>query len=204
MKRLHRPDLYGWSVFDESRNIDFHGLLWVRPEGNVAVDPLPMSPHDAAHLEALGGVSVVVLTNSDHVRDGPGLAARTGARLLGPAGERDAFPVECAGWLGDGEEVVPGLVAHALEGSKTPGELALVLAGTTLVTGDLVRAHEGGRLCLLPDSKLRDRAAAVASVRRLAALPGIEAVLPGDGWPVFRDGGRALGELLATLDGGRR
>ena len=35
MKRLHRPDLYGWSVFDESRNIDFHGLLWARADGNV-------------------------------------------------------------------------------------------------------------------------------------------------------------------------
>ncbi|MDB9357154.1 MBL fold metallo-hydrolase, partial [Nodularia spumigena CS-587/03] len=46
---------------------------------------------------------------------------------------------------------------------------------------------------------LLNREAAVASVRRLAALPNIEAVLVGDGWPVFRDGGDRLLELAATL-----
>ena len=27
MKLLHRDDLYGWSVFDEERNIDFNSVL---------------------------------------------------------------------------------------------------------------------------------------------------------------------------------
>lgn len=196
MKRLHRPDLWGWSQFDEDRNIDFNGLLWVRDGGNVAVDPMPQSDHDRAHLDALGSVSTIVITNSDHVRDAAGLAKHTGARLLGPAAERDSFPVACDGWLGEGDEVVPGLTAFALDGSKTPGELALLLDGSTLITGDLIRAHEGGRLCLLPDPKLTDKAAAIASVRRMADLPGIDAVIPGDGWPVFRDGARALAELV--------
>lgn len=199
MKRLHRPDLYGWSVFDEGRNIDFHGVLWVREGGNVLIDPLPLSSHDEAHLEALGGAATIVITSSDHVRAAPAIAKRTGASLVGPAGERETFPLACARWIADGEVVVPGLQALALNGSKTPGELALVLDGTTLITGDLVRAHEAGRLCLLPDAKLENRSRALASVRRLAALPGIEAVLPGDGWPVFRDGARALAELAVTL-----
>jgi hypothetical protein len=199
MKRLHRPDLFGWSQFDEARDIDFHSVLWQRPGGNVVIDPLPMSPHDADHLAALGGAAAIVLTNSDHVRASGELAARTGAEIWGPAGERSTFPVPCARWLGDGEEAVPGLRVLALEGSKTPGELALVLEETTLVTGDLVRAHEAGRLCLLPDPKLAERSAAIASLRRLADLPALDAVLPGDGWPVFRDGGTRLRELLSTL-----
>ena len=87
----------------------------------------------------------------------------------------------------------------AVSGSKTSGELALLLEKTTLITGDLIRAHEGGRLCLLPDSKLCDRPQAVASVQRLAALPDLEAVLPGDGWPIFCDGGRILRELAQSL-----
>jgi len=37
MKALHRDDLYGWSTFDTARNLDFHGTLWVRPEGNVVI-----------------------------------------------------------------------------------------------------------------------------------------------------------------------
>lgn len=201
MKRLHRPDLYSWSVFNEDRNIDFHGLLWVRNVGgkaeNVVIDPLPMTAHDRAHLDSLGGVAFIVVTNSDHVRDARELKARTGARLYGPAGEQEGFPIECDEYLRDGDVVVPGLSVLALDGSKTRGELALVLEETTLVTGDLVRAHEGGKLTLLPAPKLEDAGAARASVARLAALPRVEAVLPGDGWPVFRDGKRVLAELLA-------
>ena len=37
MKRLHRADLYGWSRFDEARDIDFHSVLWKRSGGNVVV-----------------------------------------------------------------------------------------------------------------------------------------------------------------------
>jgi glyoxylase-like metal-dependent hydrolase (beta-lactamase superfamily II) len=200
MKALHRPDLFGWSVFDESRNIDFHSVLWTRPEGNVVIDPLPRTAHDEAHLKTLGGVRYVVITNSDHVRDARRLVEATGARLAGPVAERDKFPIPCDDWLGDGDEPIAGLRVLALDGSKTPGELALVVDGHTLVTGDLVRAHRAGRLNLLPDAKLGDRPRAIASVRRLAALSSsVDAVLVGDGWPVFRDGRRALEELVASV-----
>jgi glyoxylase-like metal-dependent hydrolase (beta-lactamase superfamily II) len=199
MKRMHRPDLFCWSVFDESRNLDFHSLLWVRPGGNVAIDPLPLSLHDRKHVDELGGVGLVVVTNSDHTRNAEWLARTYDARLAGPRAERDDFPLHCDLWLADGDEPTPGLRALALEGSKTPGELALVLDGTTLVTGDLVRVHEGGRLATLPGAKLRDAAAAARSVKRLAALPGIDAVLVGDGWPIFRGAGDALRELAASL-----
>ena len=199
MKRLHKPDLYGWSTFNEARNIDFHSVLWVRSEGNVAIDPLPLSEHDGAHLRELGGVDTIIVTTSDHVRDSASLAEKTGARILGPAAERDTFPLACGLFLQEGDEPVPGLCVFELEGSKTPGELALLLGEDTLVTGDLVRAHEGGKLCTLPEAKLTDRAAAIESVHRLAALRGVEAVLTGDGWPVFRHGGEALRELANAL-----
>lgn len=198
MKHLHRDDIYGWSVFDERLNIDFHSILWVRPEGNVVIDPLPLSEHDRSHLEQLGSVSTIVITNSDHTRASKCLAENTGARILGPVDER--AQLECDGWLNDGDMVVPGLVVMTLNGSKTPGELALLLEETTLITGDLIRAHEAGRLCLLPDPKLSDKEMAVASLRRLRDLPRIEAVLPGDGWPVFRGGAQALAELAAVFD----
>lgn len=195
MKRLHRADLYSYSRFNEERNIDFHSVLWVRPGGNILIDPLPLSDHDAEHLEALGGVAIIVITTSDHIRDAAAIAAQYHAEIHGPDGERESFPIFCQRWLEDGDQVVPGLQVLALQGSKTPGELALILEDTTLITGDLVRAHEGGRLCLLPDAKLAHRNQALASVQRLANLDKLEAVLVGDGWPVFRDGARALREL---------
>jgi hypothetical protein len=199
MKRLHRPDLFGWSQFNEERNIDFNSVLWVRPGGNVAIDPLPLSLHDAEHVKQLGGVALIVITNSDHVRAAPQLAAAMNARLAGPKGESDSFPVACDRWLADGDEIVPGLQCFEMNGSKTPGELALVLEHTTLITGDLIRAHEGGSLCLLPDAKLADHGAAIVSAARLAGLGKIDAVLPGDGWPVFRGGTVALRELVSRL-----
>lgn len=199
MKRLHRSDLYGWSQFDEDRNIDFNSVLWVRPEGNIAVDPLPLSPHDQAHLEQLGGAAWIVITNSDHVRDARVVGQLTGAKLAGPAAERTDFPIACDRWLDEGEEFIQGLMVRTFDGSKTPGELALLLDEKTLIVGDLIRAHEGGRLCILPDGKLSDRSKAIASIRRLQEYGEIEAVLPGDGWPIFRDGHQALLDLFADL-----
>jgi hypothetical protein len=195
MKRLHRKDLYGWSKFQESLNLDFNSVLWVRPEGNIAIDPLPLSEHDLAHVRQLGGVACIVVTNSAHVRAAVELKAATGAVLLGPSAEREK--VVCDRYLTDGESVVPGLVVRELHGSKTPGELALILEETTLISGDLVRAHSADTLSIGPEPKLVDKAAAVSSLRRLAELhPRIEAILVGDGWSVFRDGAERLNELL--------
>ena len=200
MKQLHRPDLWCWSVFDPPRNVDFHGYAWTRPGGAVLIDPMPMGSHDLAHLASLGGVAEILLTNSDHTRASLDLQRIFGAPIRAPSAEREGCPIAVQGWLGEGDEPVPGLRVLELHGSKTPGELALLLEGHTLFTGDLVRAHRAGALMLLPEAKLADPAAARHSLRRLAELPQVEAVLVGDGWPVFREGGallRALAESLA-------
>ena len=199
MKRLHRDDLYCWSRFDERRDLDFHSVFWHRAHGNIVIDPLPLGEHDVAQLRDFGGAKWIVITNSDHIRDAAALAELTGAGVMGPRGESATFPLHCEHWLADEVEVVPGLEAFELEGSKTPGELALLLEETTLITGDLVRCERGGRLSLLPDDKLASRADAVRSVRQLSFLPKVETVIVGDGWPVFSGGGAALKELVEEL-----
>ncbi len=196
MKSLHRPDLFCWSEFDRDRNVDFHSIAWIRPEGNVLVDPLPLSEHNWAHLQSLGGAAWIVITNSDHIRASQEVAEKTGAQIAAPRGEQSTFPIPVQRWLGDGDVFAPGLTVLELHGSKTPGELAFLLEETTLITGDLVRAHQAGSLMLLPDPKLIDRSLAIASIRRLAQLTKIEAVLVGDGWQIFRDGHTYLQELL--------
>ncbi|MBE9181242.1 MBL fold metallo-hydrolase [Oculatella sp. LEGE 06141] len=199
MKALHRSDLYCWSTFDLDRKIDFNSLAWVRPGGTILIDPLPMAAHDLDHLLALGKVAWIVITNSDHCRAAKPLAHVTGAKLAAPIAEQETFPIQCDRWLADNDEVVPGLTTLALHGSKTPGELALLLEGTTLITGDLIRSHQAGRLMILPTEKLRHPEAAIASVHRLASLPPMDAVLVGDGWSVFRDGSQRLRELTHSL-----
>lgn len=199
MKLLHRKDLFGWSEFNPERNIDFHSVLWVREGGNVMIDPLPLSEHDHVHLQSLGGVEYIIITNSDHCRGAEQIAGDMGAKVFGPAEEESTFPLTCDRWLYDLDEVVPGLIAYRLDGSKTPGELALLLEKETLITGDLIRCHVAGELCMLPEAKLIDYHKAVHSVKQMAALPGIKAVLTGDGWPVFNHGSEALHRLARSM-----
>ena len=199
MKALHRPDLFCWSQFDEDRNLDFHSFLWRREAGNVLIDPLPLSAHDRRHLEALGGVRHVVISNSDHTRASAAIAADFDAELIGPRGERETLGVPCHRYVGAGDEIVGGLLCIELDGSKTPGELAFLLEETTLIASDLIRGHVGGKLNLLPEPKLKDGSAARDSVRKLLGFPEIGAVLVCDGWPVFRDGHARLEDLVATF-----
>jgi hypothetical protein len=199
MKLLHRPDMYGWSQFDPSRNIDFNSILWVTTNGNVAIDPLLLTAHDAEHLERLGSVQHIIVTNSDHIRDTVRLHERTGALIYAPAAEQENFTIPVDHFLKSGQEPVVGLTVLEMHGSKTPGELALLIEGTTLVTGDLIRAHSGGRLDILPHDKLSDVKAAIESVQKLSRFDEIVAVLTGDGWPVFSDGAARLRELAARL-----
>lgn len=200
MKLLHRKDLYCWSEFDETRNLDFNSILWEREEGNILIDPLPLSEHDYKHLQSLGGATLIIITNSDHCRDAFTLSKKTKAIICGPQKERENFPIDCDRWLQDGEEICSGLTCLELNGSKTPGELALLLEGETLITGDLIRCHQGGELCLLPDAKLGDKTSAINSLRRLASFQEVSTVLPGDGWPAFNNGGKALRHLAESFN----
>ncbi|PIQ27924.1 MBL fold metallo-hydrolase [bacterium (Candidatus Blackallbacteria) CG17_big_fil_post_rev_8_21_14_2_50_48_46] len=195
MKALHRPEFWGWSEFNPERNLDFHSVLWIRPEGNCAFDPLPMSEHDLNHLKSLGTLRHILISNSDHLRFAIELAEQTGATLWGPASEPNLLPRQMN--LSDGQEPVPGLRVYQLEGSKTPGELAFLIDGHTLITGDLIRSHQAGKLCLLPEAKLKDKQQAQASVRRFLDCSDLETVLTGDGWPIFGAGRQAIQALVA-------
>lgn len=195
MKFLHRLDLLTWSVFDCDRNVDFNSIAWIRPAGHVLIDPLPLSDHDWQHLQSLGETAWIVITNSDHIRASQEIADRTGAQIAGPRAEQATFAIGCDRYLAEGDEIVPGLTVMELHGSKTPGELALLLDDNILITGDLVRAHQANQLMLLPQPKLQDPKAAQESVQRLASLSQIETVLVGDGWFIFENGHQYLQAL---------
>lgn len=198
MKLLHRKDLFCWSVFNEERNVDFNSVvLSGRPGGNIVFDPMPMSAHDEKHLRDLGGAAWIVITNASHVRDTEKVRAAFGAKVAAPLAERSLISIPVDRWLSPGDELVPGLRAIGFDGSKTPGELAFVLDETILITGDLIRSHRLGKLMLLPDSFLKDPAAAKQSLRRLLDFPKIDSVLVGDGWHLPH---HAAAELKRVLE----
>jgi len=200
MKHLHREDLFTWSDFNPERNIDFNSFLWVRKDGNIIIDPVTLIPHDLNHLKELGGASWIIITNSDHIRDAKNIQEITGAKLVGPQAEKSDFAIQCDRYLSDGDELVPGLRTIELQGSKTPGELCFLLDDTTLITGDLVRAHKPNKLMILPNEKLKDFEKAKNSVACLLEFQGIDSILVGDGWHIFKEGHKHLKNLFEQLE----
>ena len=88
MKKVMFDDMYCWSVFNDVRQIDFNGHLWVREGGNVLIDPVPMSDGDLEQFDALGGAKWIVVTNRDHEREADFFKQRTGAVVVGaPVGK---------------------------------------------------------------------------------------------------------------------
>ena len=174
------PDMYCWSVFNEDRQIDFNGHLWVREEGNVLFDPVPMIESDLAQLDRLGGAAWVVVTNRDHEREAGAFRERTGARVIAHEADAGTLSASVDRAVGGGE-ILPGLRAVPLEHGKSPGEIALYWPERgVILAGDLVVGAPVGRLSLLADEKLDDAPAAALECRKLLALE-FDAILVGDG-----------------------
>lgn len=204
MKSTALADVYYAGAYQPERRIDFNGFLWARAGGGVLIDPMPLTPEQAEFAAGTGPIDWILLTNFDHLRAAPELAAHCGAKIVAPAGERERFGDRAAlvdHWFERREDLPGDLAAtidvHLLRGGKSPVEAAFVLEPLrAVVFGDLVRSHESGVLRLLPEPKLADRARALADV---AALPGpFAAVLLGDGDSLFNGAQDALDALLAT------
>ena len=201
MKQLHRSDLFMWSEFNTDKNIDFNGICWIHPEGNVLIDPVPMSQHDQAHLKEIGGAKWIIITNSDHIRESQAIQRMTGAQLMAPVCEQETFRAALPElsnniiWLSTGDEPIEGLQILEIQGSKTSGELGLILNKDTVYLSDLIRAHQAGELMWLPSGKLKNPTLAKQSARQLLTFPEINHVLVGDGWPLFHRAQEALARL---------
>ena len=196
MKRLMIDGLYSWSVFSEMRQIDFNGHLWVRDEGNIAIDPVAMSDSDREHFEQLGGAKWIVITNRDHEREAAAFQEWTGAEVIVHEADADLVDFKPSRTVSDGETIVPGLKAVHLQHGKSPGEIALYFSHKgTILFGDIVAGEPMGRLSLLADDKLEDAPQAAMQLRKVLALR-FNAVLVGDGHSIFRDGRQELVDCL--------
>ena len=196
MKRLIFEDIYTWSVFSEERQIDFNGHLWVRPDGNIAMDPVAMCDADRMQLAELGGAKWIVLTNRDHEREAAAFQKWTGAEVVVHEADADALGIKPARTIRDGDTVVPGLQAVHLQFGKSPGEIALYFSEKrALLFGDLVVGEPMGRLTLLADEKLAVAPKAALQLRKVLELP-FDTVLVGDGHSLFKAGRQQLVECL--------
>ncbi len=190
-------DLYTWSVFDEEKQFDFNGYLWVREEGNILIDPVPMSASDLAQLDELGGAALIVLTNRDHERDAVAFKERTGAQIVAHEADAPLFELVVDRAVADGEEIVPDLGVLHLAHGKSPGEIALIWrGGTAAFIGDYVWGHPIGSLVLGAEPKVAEPAQAALQLRKLLAIPQLDALLLGDGHSILSGARDALVAML--------
>ena len=196
MKRLIFEDIYSWGVFSSERQIDFSGHLWVRPDGNILIDPVAMSDDDREHLTALGGAKSIVLTNADHEREAATFQEWTGADIIVHEADADALNITPTRTVQDREAIVPGLHVIHLSHGKSRGEIALYFPEKQAVLfGDLVVGEPMGALTLLADGKLNDPPKAALELRKILELR-FNTILVGDGHSIFKDARQRLIDCL--------
>lgn len=207
MKSTRFDSLYYWGVWQADRRIDFNGFFWTRPEGNVLIDPMPLDADGLAFVTEHGAVATILLSGWDHVRAAAALKETFGCSVLAPAEEKPRFG-DAAGlvdtWFKSASDLGNGLErdlqVFGLRGGKSPVEAAFYLKPLqALFFGDIVRSHASGKLMLLPEAKLSDRAAAIAGLGPLREV-ALRAVLLGDGDPIFSGAEEAFREFCAQLD----
>jgi len=195
--RQHADGVYGWSRFQPERGYDFNGTAIQAGDTVLLVDPVPATEDEHAAIARLGKRFEIILLNCDHERDAAHFAQRYGAPVrisradLGGLKLSGAIPVDVGSVLGD------GWVFHTFPDLKTPGESALVHPGRRLcVIGDAVVADPLTGLRLVPAAKIADRAKALASLDKLAALD-FDGLICADGFSLPSSGREALRRFLA-------
>lgn len=176
--------------------MNFNSWFVKGADGNMVVDPLEPDEDDLRQLGEHGGVAWVIVTNRDHERAAATFVQRFGAKVAASAADAEQLTVAVDHRL-EPDEIFHGWQVIALEGFKTPGEIALYSRErSTAILGDSLWGDPAGSLRFMPDAKLTDPERAVLSMRRVRGLRTLDHVLIGDGVPIFHNGRRVLGACI--------
>ena len=193
------PDVFTWSWFSEPHGYDFNGHFLELASGNLCIDPVDAPAEVVAELSRRG-VTRILLTNRNHVRDANRVRSRTGARtLIHPADAAYARgqEAEIDDELRVGERIGP-LTVVAMPG-KSPGEVAFHWPERRiLIVGDAVVGNPPGRCALLRDKVMDDPKRLRDSVRRALELD-FDTLLVGDGTAILTGAKERLRELVASF-----
>lgn len=159
----------------------------------MIIDPPPLAPDDEAWLCRQDGISHILITNRDHLRESARLREALSSKVL--IHEKDAHLIDLKvdGTFRDGDRLPGGLLAVHVPDGKSPGETAFFLeeGNGVLFLGDALIGKPAGRLHLMPADKYRDVGKAREGIRVLLKYQ-YDTVLVGDGVSVPTAGRRAV------------
>jgi glyoxylase-like metal-dependent hydrolase (beta-lactamase superfamily II) len=187
--------VYTWCRYSEGLGYDLNGYYLSSDEGNLLVDPPGLTDDEADEIESLGEPQLLVITNHTHWRQAPVLLERWDVPVAAHEMEAPRLP-RVDRTLTDGERLPGGWRVLFVPG-KTRGEVALYTdeEGGILLVGDTLIGEPAGRVRLLPDAKLEDKAALLVSLGRLSGLE-FGTLLVGDGQSILHGAGPVVREFI--------
>jgi glyoxylase-like metal-dependent hydrolase (beta-lactamase superfamily II) len=191
------PGVFEWSWMSPEKQMNFNGHIVVSENQRIMIDPPAMSPESEAKMPQ-GGITLIVITNRDHVRETEAFRKQFGAKVLVPEPDASATEIPFDGTFKGGDALTSELHVISVKDGKTPGESALYLerGGGVMILGDALIGHPPGQLHLLPPEKFADVAKARHGIRRINYLPFF-AVLVGDGKSVLKNGSETVLRFLS-------
>ena len=192
------PGVYEWAWMSPEKQMNFNGHIIVSENQRIMVDPPPIAPEAEAKMPK-EGITLIVLTNRDHVREADAFRKRFNVKVLAPEADAAEMGIPIDGTFKPGDPLTSELHVVSVSDSKTPGESALFLErgqpGGVLFLGDALIGDPPGQLNLLPADKFKDVARAKQGIRRLNYLPFF-AVMVGDGKSILKNGSEAVQRFL--------
>jgi glyoxylase-like metal-dependent hydrolase (beta-lactamase superfamily II) len=188
------PWLYHWTVPDDRiDNFRSDAYAVLTPEGQVLIDPLPLTDTTLATLE---NVAAIYLTGGQHQRSAWRYRKAFGVPVYAPEGAAE-LEEEPDQWYRDGDTLPGGLKAIQTAGLSNNFALLMATEGGSgaLFCGDLLVRAADGPFQLLPDEYLDDPVLARESARKLAQLK-VEILCPAHGAPCVTGCQRVIQEVL--------
>jgi glyoxylase-like metal-dependent hydrolase (beta-lactamase superfamily II) len=200
------PGIFTWGSTYADRPWDLNGYAIALAGGVVLIDP--PAPEEADWQKLPKPITTVVLTNRDHLRDGPLFRTRYGARIIAGKDELPQFtPVTIDAVVQEGDLIGGALRVIHLPG-KSPGEIGLYLepahhatsrdkAGI-LILGDAIIGNPPGALGLIPEEKLDDPKTLKGTLPKILDY-NFDVLLLCDGQSVLSDAKQKVSEFLKKL-----
>jgi glyoxylase-like metal-dependent hydrolase (beta-lactamase superfamily II) len=200
--------IFTWGSTYPDRPWDLNGYAIRLDRYTVLVDPPAPGENDWPHFDAMKPITIIVLTNRDHVRDAELFRKRCSARLVAGAYEvTQLAPIAIDQAVREGDLIAGALHVIHLPG-KSPGEIGLYFhpayhavsrqMGGILLLGDAIIGNPPGELSLIPEAKLDDPSKLKRSLRKLLDYD-FEVLLLCDGQSVLKGAKPKVAEFLNTL-----